>query len=252
MYEELTKKDWLKEWQLSEKDIPDGLIIFGTHDIRKYAKQWQKFLKNSRLIEDHVILGQYKNLKVAFAFTYGPTLASEFIHVFGLLGTPVVIQAGSFGGLTKNLVIGDIFVPQEAERGETVSDCYLPRQQKSDASKDLVKFVMKECKKMNKKCVTGKIFTTAAMLAEKRSDILRWHRQGFVGVDLEASATFAVAKHFKMKRVAIYSLIDNLIEESHLLNMSQKEFKKWEDSLSMVFNLALKTIEFVKEINPRR
>lgn len=246
MYKELIKKDWLKEWKLKEKDIPDGLIIFGTHDIRKYCQRWKRILKNSRLIEEHIVLGKYKNLKIAFAVTYGPTLASEFIHVFGLLGTPVVIQVGSYGGLTKNMTIGDIFVPNEAVRGEMVSDCYLPKKQKCTASQDLVNFVMAECKKMKKKCVTGKIFTTSAMLAEKKSDILSWHKQGFVGVDLEASATFAVAKHFKMKRVAIYSLIDNLVKKSHLLNMSKKEFRTWENSLNTTFDLALKTIEFVK------
>lgn len=246
MYKELTKEDWMKGWKLSEKDIPDGLILFGNWDAHKYYKQWKKILKNHRVVQEHIVLGEYKGLKIAFAVTYGPTLASEFIHVLGLMGTPVVVHTGSFGGLKKGLQVGDIFVPNEAVRGETVSDWYLPRNQKCDASKDLVKFVMNECKKSGQRCVTGKIFTTAAMLAEKWSDIMRWSKQGFVGVDLEASATFAVAKHFGMKRVVIYSLVDNIIEESHLLSMARSELDVWEDSLNTVFDLALRTIGFVK------
>lgn len=247
MYKELTKKDWMKWWKLSEKDIPDGLILFGNWSTHKYYRQWKKILEKPRFVQEHILLGKYKRLKIAFAVTYGPAMVSELVHIFGLIGTPVVVQTGSFGGLKKGLQVGDIFLPNEAVRGETVSDWYLPKNQKCDASEDLIKFVMDECKKIQQRCVTGKVFTTAAMLAEKWSDILRWNKQGFTGVDLEASATLAVAKYFKMKRVVVYSLADNLIEQSHLLSMTKKEFDACERSIHTIFGLALKTIEFAKK-----
>jgi len=247
MYQEQTKKDWMKWWKLSEKDIPDGLILFGNWSTHKYYKQWKKILKNSRFVQEHILLGEYNGLKIAFAVTYGPAMASELVHIFGLMGTPVVVQTGSFGGLKKGLRVGDIFVPKEATKGESVSDWYLSKNQKSDASNDLIRYVIDECKKLKLRCITGNVFTTSAMLAEKWSDVLRWNKQGFTGVDLEASATLAVAKHFKMKRIVMYSLADNLIEKSHLLSMTKGEFDECEKSINIIFDLALKTIKFVKK-----
>src|SRR5262249_8820237 len=56
-----------------------------------------------------------------------------------------------------------------------------------------------------------------ALFAEGQADVERWVREGFAAVDLETAATYAVAEHFGMDRVAILYGVDNPRRREHLL-----------------------------------
>ena len=62
----------------------------------------------------------------------------------------------------------------------------------------------------------GRVWTTAALLAEGDAEIAAWHRAGYVAVDMETATTFAVAEHFGMRRLSVLVVFDNPREGSHL------------------------------------
>src|SRR5262249_44952277 len=64
---------------------------------------------------------------------------------------------------------------------------------------------------------TGAVYTTGALFAEGEEDVERWAREGFGAVDLETAATYAVAEHFGMGRLAILHGFDNPRRREHLL-----------------------------------
>jgi Adenosine deaminase/Phosphorylase superfamily len=64
---------------------------------------------------------------------------------------------------------------------------------------------------------TGRIYTTAALLAEGEADIERWYQQGFSAVDMETATAFAVAEYFGMDRAAVLYVFDNPRRREHIL-----------------------------------
>jgi len=86
------------------------------------------------------------------------------------------------------------------------------------------------------------VFTTPAFMAEKWEDILRWESEGYVGVEMEAAATFAVAQHFGVPSACLIYLLDNLIERRHVLDIREEERERILESRRIVEELALEAI----------
>jgi uridine phosphorylase len=187
----------------------------------------------------HALLGHYQGQPVLLAMSYGAAMTSELVHLAGLIGTPVVLQLGSFGGLRAGMRVGDLFFPDLAARREAASDCYLPPDVPADASPDLLAWLRREATQRGLTDHTGPHVTTAAMLAETRDDISRWNNEGFWGVDLETATTFAVARHFGMRRAAALVLIDNLIEDHSLFDLTTDQRGRYWQTQDAVARLAL-------------
>jgi len=67
-------------------------------------------------------------------------MASEVVHVFGVLNTPLVIQTGCCGALADGIATGDLFTATEAFCGEGASQYYNPGGETVTAS-----FTLQEC-----------------------------------------------------------------------------------------------------------
>jgi purine-nucleoside phosphorylase len=167
-------------------------------------------------IFEDVLIGGVRGQAVGFACVYGAGMASEIVHVFGTLGTRAVIQTGNCGALADDLNAGDLFVPDRAFCGEGAAQYYKADGQWVEASESLLRSET-TAKLMLEGCGRGAIYTTAALLAEGMDDLQRWHEQGFAAVDMETAATFAVAEHFGMDRLALLYVFDNPRRREHLL-----------------------------------
>ena len=53
--------------------------------------------------------------------------------------------------------------------------------------------------------------TVQAALAETKEDIERWHKQGYLGVDMESATMFAVSNSFNIPSAALLYVADNLV-----------------------------------------
>ena len=191
MLRDLTKSDWLKILQLPEEKIPHTLIIRGTRNLTAKYESHKKYFSNvidlkfPNGIFENMFIGDLNGNSVGFATVYGAPMASEVVHLFGVLGTSLVVQIGCCGGLVNDLKPGDIFIATEAFRGEGASQYYIPNKQIIKATTQVVP-VIDEIR-------TGRIYTTSALLAEGKEEIEKWAMLGCTAVDMETSATFATA-----------------------------------------------------------
>jgi hypothetical protein len=168
MLRELTKSDWLAILALSAEQVPQALILRGTRNLKHHYHAYRAWFDDvteigppNGIFED-VFIGRSRALGIGYASVYGASMASEIVHLFGVLGTRLVIQTGCCGH-------------------------------------------------------EGKIYTTAALLAEGNREIEAWHNAGSAAVDMETATTFAVADYFGMDRASILFGFDNPRHKSHIL-----------------------------------
>jgi purine-nucleoside phosphorylase len=222
MLKELTKKDWMALLHIPLEKIPKILILRGTRNLKTQYAKHKAYLKDvleigspNGLFED-ICIGSYQDTIVGYASVYGDSMASEITHVFGVLGTNLVIQTGCCGALAQEILPGDIVCATTAHSGEGAVQYYTPQKREIQATPDLVEIIKNDWVSpfnLHK----GRIWTTSALLAEGKEEIRNWSDYGYIAVDMESASTFAVAEYFGMKRLSILFVFDNLLQGEQIL-----------------------------------
>lgn len=213
MLGDLRRDEWLSVLGLSRDWIPQALFLRGTRNLksqyelhRRYFTDVMEVCAPEDVLED-VLVGKIDGLCVAYASVYGAPMASEVVHLFGVLGTSLVIQTGSCRALAEEIAPGDLFVATEACCGDSASGYYHAGDNLLRASAAASPAVLGIVGGWP--VHSGRIHTTAARFAATRKSAEDWHDQGVAAVDQETAATFAVAEHFGMDRAAILVVTDN-------------------------------------------
>lgn len=221
MLRDLSKSDWMSMLEIPEERIPRALILWGTRNLKSRYSTAAAFFSDvleigtpNGVVED-VLIGKVEGAMIAYASVYGAPMASEITHIFGVLGTPLVIQMGTCGGLADSLLVGDLFVAEDAYCGEGASRYYKADGKQVCATVGFDEFITDGCEPVGIK--RGRIYTTSALFAEGSDDLERWASQGFSAVDMETAATFAVAEHFGMDRGSLLVCFDNPRQQEHIL-----------------------------------
>jgi len=222
MLRELTKNNWLSLLGIPESRIPRALILRGTRNLKKFYAVYRERFTNvldvgtpNGILED-VLIGDLHGVPVAYASVYGAPMASEVVHLFGVLGTRRVIQTGCCGGIADGLLAGDLLIATSAYSGEGASQ-YYKTTGRTTAATITFDEAAAGTEPADVSLHRGTMFTTSALFAEGEADIENWHARGFAGVDMETSATFAVAEFFGMDRGAILFVFDNPRRGEHAL-----------------------------------
>jgi len=247
MLRELTKADWLSILGIPEECIPRALLLRGTRNLNAQYDHYRQFFSNilelgcpNGIIED-VFIGDHAGQPVAYASVYGAAMASEVVHIFGVLGTPLVVQTGCCGALADEIEAGDLFVPTEAFCGEGAAQYYKldgqtvhpsPRPTEIPPLSAITDVPIHQ----------GRLYTTAALLAEGEREIEEWHRQGFAAVDMETATTFAVAEHFGMERLALLFAFDNPRKRRHIFLSHEEEVARRRGGNERMLQTALAVI----------
>lgn len=228
MLRELTKQDWLLMLNLPKKRIPKVLILRGTRSLKREYEHHLQYFDNTleigspnNVLQD-VFIGDLDGFPVAYASVYGAPMASGVVHVFGVLGTSLVIQSGCCGALSEAIGVGDIFIAKEAYCGEGASQYYKPEGKMVKASAELLRVPPVKCRH-DIPVHFGKIYTTSALFAEGEREIEEWHEKGFSAIDMETAATFAVAEYFGMKRISVFFVFDNPRRKESILMKDAKK-----------------------------
>ena len=254
MLKDLTRGDWLSILNIPGARIPIALVLRGTRNLKLHYQSYQQHFTNilevgtpNGVLED-VFIGDLGSCPVAYASVYGAPMASEVVHVFGVLGTPLVIQTGCCGALADGIAAGDLFVATEAFCGEGASQYYEPGGETVAASLVLREWVAGE-RLEDLEPHTGRIYTTSALFAEGMEEVDAWFQAGYAAVDMETAATFAVAQYFGMDRASILFAFDNPRQKEHvLLDDAQKDQRRTEGNNRMI-ELVL---EVVKEYSSQK
>lgn len=248
MLKDLTRKDWLSILNIPERRVPLVLLVRGTRNLKHWYQLCQQSFTNvlevgtPNGVLDDLFIADLGPHPVAYASVYGASMASEIVHVFGVLGTRLVIQIGNCGALADDINAGDLFTASEAYCGEGASQYYVPGETTVPASLDPGEWISSE----RLKKVTlhrGRIYTTGALFAEGEDDIETWFRSGCSAVDLETAATFAVAKHFGMDRTSVVYAFDNPRQKQHILLNDAERTERRSKGNVLMMELALDVIQ---------
>lgn len=253
MLRELNKSDWLSILRISENRIPKALILRGTRNLKTQYTKYKNFFENifevgspNDVLED-VFIEDIEDCSIGYASVYGAPMASEVTHVFGILGTSLVIQTGCCGALGDGIIAGDLVCATTAYRGEGASQYYFSELKYVDASAELMDRIRSEESNETNQLHEGPIFTTSALFAEGTTEVESWYKMGYIAVDMETAATFAVAKYFHMKRLSILFVFDNPQEGSHILMEEIEREKRRANGEGEMIKQSLKlAVEYVK------
>jgi purine-nucleoside phosphorylase len=239
MLRELGKADWQSILNLPDERIPRALLLRGTRNLRQqYDSHRARFddvipvgLPNG-IVED-VFIGQLSAQPVGYASVYGAPMVSEIVHLFGVLGTRLVVLTGCCGALADEIEPGDLVVTSEAFCGEGAAAYY---RQKATVVRPTIEPTVLQSRAASKGIRThvARMYTTAALFAEGRPEIDQWYSLGFGAVDMETATTLAVAEHFGMESLALHFAFDNPRRGEHiLLDEPEKEERRRRGNESM-------------------
>lgn len=222
-------RDWKAALGLDEGEVPRLLVLEGSWWRRERTAQRLALLDDVRELDfPDLHLGRHCGVPVAYCCAYGAPRAVEPVHVFGELGTPLVVQIGSCGGLQPGIATGDIVLPERAAIGEGASQ-YYGGHGFSEATPELVDAAAAAFADRGFQTHRGPHVTTSALLAQPPELLDGWHRAGHLGVDMETSAVFSAARHLGMQAVSLLFVWDELLRGRSWLDPFPPEEKQAQD-----------------------
>lgn len=214
MYRELTAEDHRRILGIDAGQAPDVVLLVGLFAIERGAGRFAAYLEDPVPLNNYpAYLCGYHGLRVAVAACFGGPMAALHAHTWCGAGVQTIVQLGWFGALQHGIARGDVVVPRHAERQDGVSDWYLPKGILADSTPGLSGAIAAELRNRGVAVHEHAIYSTPAILAESREVIADWSRHGYLGVDMETAATFAVAKALGARRAAALIHLDDLVAE---------------------------------------
>ncbi len=126
------------------------------------------------------------------------------------LGAKKIIQFGCCGVLNQSLVGSKIIIPSSAVRDEGTSYHYLPESEEINADSSSIETTIQCLEKHEIPYVIGKVWTTDAIYRETQTIIEERKAQGCIAVEMECSASLAVAKFRDIPLIQFFYGADNL------------------------------------------
>lgn len=126
------------------------------------------------------------------------------------LGARKIVQFGSCGILDQSLAGGKIIIPSSAVRDEGTSYHYVPGSEEIGADNASINAAVQCLEKHKIPYVVGKVWTSDAIYRETQELIEERKKQGCIAVEMECSASLAVARFRKIPILQFFYGADNL------------------------------------------
>lgn len=126
------------------------------------------------------------------------------------LGAKKVILFGCCGILNQSVADGKIIIPSSAVRDEGTSYHYCPGSEEISAEDSPTDIAVQCLKQQGIPYVVGKVWTTDAIYRETPEVIEERKKQGCIAVEMECSASLAVAKFRNIPMIQFFYGADNL------------------------------------------
>jgi uridine phosphorylase len=205
-------------------DLPDAAIVVGQWGQDGYFEHVRATWPNVRDIEERSVLIDVDGRRIWVSVVFGAPMAAMIAHYAVRLGARAVIQIGSMGGLEPGLSIGDVLVPSLVIGRDGVSR-QLSRNKPIEPSADLTDRLVSELslRLPDKPVRRGTLVSTTSISLERHSDIARWQRSGFAGVEMECAATISTARHFGAATAGAFVLIDNVADNHTFFDLTDTQ-----------------------------
>ena len=195
--------------RVRDADLPDGAVLYGIWSAAAGEAEIRTLFPDARPAAERTVLVEIDGRRVWVIWCYGAAMASSHAHVAAALGARAILQVGSFGGLATDGRVGDVLVPRRVLGKDGVS-----RQQSKGAVIEMDEGLRDRLEAAliaeGATTIDGLLLTTTSISLERDQDIRRWMRAGYAGVEMEAAATAAMARHFGVPTAGAFVLWDNI------------------------------------------
>jgi len=192
-----------------DADLPDAAVLYGIWSAAAGEAEIRALFPDARPAAERTVLVERNGRRVWLTWCYGAAMASSHAHVAAALGARAILQVGSYGGLATAGRVGDVLVPSRVLGKDGVS-----RQQSKGAAIDMDAGLRDQLDAalvaQGATTIDGLLISTTSISLERDQDIRRWMRAGYAGVEMEAAATAAMARHFGVPTAGAFVLWDNI------------------------------------------
>lgn len=249
LYGDFTAADWSRGLSVPLDFVPRTLIMHGEVEHESNLVLWRELL-GPRTVQPqwYTVLGEHRGTKVAFANVVGGPMAAMTAHPCCVMGTEIVIQTGYFGGLSEEVDYGDILIVSAVKLSCGAAACYSLGEERIEADQVLVQEAVAYCASKGWSYVVGEMRSTDALCLETVEVVRKWSQEGHLGVDMETSATFAVARKLGRRPVGLLNLSDHMLRGDHLMNYDDSRHMLEAEIDGRIRELALHLAVFEKEL----
>jgi uridine phosphorylase len=238
---DVDKSEWLLGLGIEPDEIPDCVIVEGSW-WRAERQEWRlSHLTDVRELGfPDIYLGRYGDRTIAFCMAYGAPRAVEIITMFAAIGTGLVIQVGTCGGLQPELQPGDIVIPDLVCCEDGVSHLYGADPATTSATPLQIERARAMLQSRGRTVRVGPHVTFSSLFAESVQMMEAWHSKGLLSVDMETATTLSVAEEYGCEAVSLLVVWDELTRGRRFLDpMSVEATAELDQSNGDVFQVAL-------------
>lgn len=154
---------------------------------------------------------EYKNKRMGlFLSRVGAPACAAGLEEVIASGAKKLIQFGCCGILNESLADHKIILPSSAVRDEGTSYHYIPGSEEIDVDPASTDTAVRCLEKLKIPYVTGKVWTTDAIYRETPAAVQERREQGCLAVEMECSASLAVARFRNIPIIHFFYGADNL------------------------------------------
>jgi len=205
--------------------VPEIIVIAAKSETKKLAE-----LTNASKVVwgfDPLYIGKVETKKIGLV-PQGVGASATAILVEHLIacGAKVILFSTALGAFQPYMKPEDFVIPSKVVIGEGTSKYYYPRIKVIRPDLEIVKILKEACSKIGVKPFIGSVWNTDALYREMRSQIKKLQAQGVLGVEMESSATFTVAKFRGIKAASLLRVSDSLANFKWELYFLNDEYLK--------------------------
>jgi len=205
--------------------VPEIIVI----TTKSVTKKLAELINASEVIWgfNPLYVGKVETKKIGLVPQESGASATAFLveHLIAC-GAKVILFSTALGAFQPYMKPGDFVIPSKIVIGEGTSKYYYPRIKVIRPDPDIVRILKEACSKIGVKPFVGPVWNTDAFYREMRSQVEELQAQGVLGVEMESSATFTVAKFRGIKAASLLTVSDSLANFKWELYFQNNEYLK--------------------------
>ncbi|MCK8602700.1 nucleoside phosphorylase [Desulfoferrobacter suflitae] len=174
-----------------------------------------------------VHVGFYQGRQIAVA---GPSLGAPqtilILEKLIALGVRNFLAFGWCGSLHPDVVIGDVIMPNSAVSEEGTSQHYPLGTTQPGPAPEIQEMLRQALQATDVKLHEGAVWTTDAPFRETLNKVVALQNKGILGVEMEVSALFTVARFRGVRLAAVLAVSDELFSLSWVHGFNHAVFKR--------------------------
>jgi uridine phosphorylase len=230
---------------------PTAAIMVGEFSQRDCFRRIRTLWPEARQVEEHSLLVDAGGQHIWISVVIGAAMAATMAHLAVKLGVRALVQVGAMGGLADGWEVGDVLVPSLVVGRDGVSR-RLSRNRPIEPEAGLTSGLRGElAARLGVAAVrSGTLVTTTTISLERPSDVARWRRAGYAGVEMECAATIGMAAYFGVPTAGAFVLMDNLARRQTVLTLCEEEERRIEAGKDAILRASVAAIAALLAAGP--